>query len=459
MVILYNESNKISIKAFPILEKGTLSYVGKGIRSIFFMPDEEKKDTSKQSFKALLETYQVVIPQVGDVVECEVIAIDKGAVRLDIAGVTIGVVRGRELFAESSEYAGLKVGDKVEATVIDSENENGEMELSFRIAGYQRAWDGVQKSMKDGMAIKAKVLAANKGGLMMQVGALGGFMPVSQLAPDNYPRVAGGDKQQILEKLQQIIGKELDVKVIDANEREEKLIVSEKAVWEDSQKAVLDAFKIGDIVEGQVSALTSFGAFIKFGEGLEGLVHISEIAWKRIDHPRDVLKAGDNIKAQIIQLDKSKIYLSIKRMVDDPWKNVKDKFKVGDVVKGKILKTEPFGLMVALDAEIHGLAHISELANKSIVDIKNEFTIGEERDFEIVSLEPPEHRLGLRIAGLKKEAKKEEEVKIEDKDKAVEKPKDEKVEDQEDSTEKNKEDATISEEVAVNDKKEDEVKK
>ncbi|MFH1292430.1 MAG: S1 RNA-binding domain-containing protein [bacterium] len=355
---------------------------------------------SAGNFKALLEAHNVDIPKVDDVVECNVIAIDKGSVRLDIKGITVGVVRGHELFTESSEYTSLKEGDKVEATVIDLENENGEMELSFRIAGYRKAWDNAKKWMEQAMAIKSRVLSANKGGLMIRVGALPAFMPVSQLSPENYPRVSGGDKSRILEKLQELINKDLEVKIIDVDEKEEKLIVSEKAVWEDSQKVVLDSYKIGDQVDGEVSALTSFGAFVKFGDGLEGLIHISEIAWKRIDHPRDVLRVGDKIKAQIIQLDKSKIYLSIKRLVEDPWKKVKDKYKAGDKVVGKILKVEPFGMMVALDEEIHGLAHISELSDKPVINIHDLFKAGEEREFIIVSLEPPEHRLGLRLAGV-----------------------------------------------------------
>lgn len=271
--------------------------------------------------------------------------------------------------------------------------------------------------MKDGMTIKAKVLAANKGGVMMQTTAITGFMPVSQLSPEHYPRVAGGDKNRILEKLQELIGKELEVKVIDVNEKEEKLIVSEKAVWEDSQKAVLESYKVGDVVDGEVSALTSFGAFVKFGEGLEGLVHISEIAWQRIDHPKDVIKVGDQIKAQIIQLDHSKIYLSLKRLVDDPWKSVKDKYKVGDEVKGKILKIEPFGLMVALDKDIHGLAHVSELSDEPIANLNDKFKLGQETNFVVVSLEPTEHRLGLRVAGVKGKVvkKAEEKLKVEEK--------------------------------------------
>jgi len=366
------------------------------------------KNVAKQDFKTLLAGININVPKVGEVVKGKIISVDRGEVRMDIEGVTTGVIRGRELFAESREYADLKAGDEAEATVIDLENENGEMELSFRIAGYQRAWDGMKKLMKDGLTIKAKVVSANKGGLMMRVDALSGFMPVSQLSPDHYPRVTGGDKNRILDKLREMQGKEFEVKVIDADEKEEKLIVSERAVWEDSQKAVLEAYKIGDIVTGEISALTSFGAFVKFGEGLEGLIHISEIAWQRIDHPKDVLKVGDSVKAQIIQLDHSKIYLSIKRLVEDPWKQVKDKYKMGDKVKGKIIKVEPFGLMIALDKEIHGLAHISELSDEPINNINDKFKLGQELEFEVVSVEPTEHRLGLKVAGVKGKSKKED---------------------------------------------------
>ncbi len=365
------------------------------------MPNSEQDLSKKQDFKTLLQTHFTNMPKVGDVVKGKVLALDKGEIHIDIEGMTTGVVRGQELFAESREYANLKVGDTVEGTVIEIENENCEMELSFRIAGFKKAWDTMRSLMKDGLTIKAKVLAANKGGLMMQVEALSGFMPVSQLNPDHYPRVSGGDKNRILDKLRELVNKELEVKVIDADEKEEKLIVSERAVWEDSQKAVLDSYKVGDSVEGEISALTSFGAFIKFGESLEGLIHISEIAWQRIEHPKDVLKVGDRVKAQIIQLDHSKIYLSMKRLVDDPWKNVREKYKEGDKVTGKIIKIEPFGLMISLDKEIHGLAHISELSDDPINNINEIFKIGQDLEFEVMSVEPAEHRLGLKVAGVK----------------------------------------------------------
>jgi len=383
----------------------------------------DKAKTKKGgNFEELLNNYFSNVPAVGDIVKGKILSIDNGAVRIDVNGVTTGVVRGKELFSESDVYANLKVGNEIEAVVVELENESGEVELSFRIAGYEQVWTKMKGLVDSGLAVPAKILQANKGGLMVQVDALVSFLPVSQLSPENYPRVPGGDKERILEHLKALIGKTLQVKVIDVDQKDEKLIVSEKAIWEDDQKAVLESYKVGDMVDGEVSALTSFGAFIKFGEGLEGLVHISEIVWQRIEHPRDVLKVGQKVKAQIIDLNKSKIYLSIKRLVQDPWKAVKDLYKVGDIVKGEVHKVEPFGLMVKLDDEIHGLAHISELSDKTIHDsreLESMFEVGKEYDFEIVNIEPAEHRLGLRAAGLKKKKKEEtteevkEEVKVE----------------------------------------------
>src|SRR3989338_3333716 len=295
----------------------------------------EKKDGQ---FADLLKNFPAQTPKTSDVLSGRVISVDSGAVRIDLGGIAIGIVRGKELFAESDQYTNLKVGDEFEATVLEDENEAGEVELSFRSAGNQRVWDRMNQMMRDAVTVPSKVLSANKGGLMMQVDAVAGFLPVSQLNPDHYPRVPGGDKNRILEQLKLLIGKELQVKIIGAMQEEDKLIVSEKAVWEDEQKAVLDAYKIGDVIEGDVSALTSFGGFVRFGEGLEGLIHISEIVWQRIDHPLDVLKVGDHVKAQIIDLNKSKIYLSMKRLVEDPWKTVKENYSVGQLVEGEVHK-------------------------------------------------------------------------------------------------------------------------
>jgi ribosomal protein S1 len=220
--------------------------------------------------------------------------------------------------------------------------------------------------------------------------------------------VAGGDKTRILEKLKEIVGNSLDVKIIDVNEEGGKLIVSEKAVWETKQVTVISKYKVGDTIEGDVTAVTDFGAFVRFDANLEGLVHISEIAWQRIDHPRDVLKVGDHVKAEVINIDGSKIFLSMKKLVDDPWKKVSGKFTVGQNVKGKVIKINPFGLFVELDQDIHGLAHISELSAKPVKDVNEIARVGDELEFRIMTIEPENHRLGLSLRKAKEEDQKEE---------------------------------------------------
>ncbi len=354
------------------------------------------------------------MPQVADTVSGTVISASRREVKIDIGGLLIGVVRGRELFAESSLYSTLKVGDTIEATVIELENENGEMELSFKYAGEAKAWTHMKSLFTSGETIDAKVLDANKGGLLVKVEHVTGFLPVSQLAPEHYPRVSGGAKTRILEKLKEYVGCNFKVKVLDANEQDGKLIVSEKAVWEDEQKNVIAQYKVGDSVEGTVTAIADFGAFVKFPLNatdetscLEGLVHISEIAWQRIDHPRDYLKVGDIVKSKIIGIEGSKIFLSNKQLTDNPWANVGEKYKVGDIVEGTILKLNPFGFFVELDKDIHGLAHISELDSKPVADMKSVGKPGDRMKFAVVSVEPEKHRLGLSLKAMKKKKKGE----------------------------------------------------
>lgn len=358
----------------------------------------------------LLDEGLFLIPKVGDTIKGRVLSTKGREIRIDIRGLTTGVVRGRELYAEADAYKNIKDGDEVEATVVDAENENGEVELSFRYAGQQRAWKDLNELSSSGDAISVKVLDANKGGLIVRVNHVQGFLPVSQLAPEHYPRVAGGDKQKIFEKLRSFIGESMRVRVLDVHEDDGKLIVSEKAVWEEEQKNVIAQCRVGDVVAGDVSAVADFGAFVKFyptgsTTPLEGLVHISEIAWQRIDHPRDVLKINDNVRAEIIGIEGSKIFLSMKKLTEDPWKSVAKRYKVGEWVEGKIIKVNPFGFFVELDADIQGLAHVSELADKPVEDPTTLAKPGEVMKFRIVSVEPNEHRLGL---SLKKEDTKAE---------------------------------------------------
>lgn len=365
---------------------------------------EEVKSKAPQLKKMLAEGDFIKIPKVGDIIVGKIIDIGKSEVRIDIDGLTTGVVRGREFYDESNEHSDLKVGDEVEATVLDLENENGEMELSFRFAGHQRAWSRLAELQTSGEITEVAITDANKGGLIVSLGKVSGFLPVSQLMPEHYPRVPGGDKQKILERLKSYVGSAFSVKVLDINEGEDKLIVSEKAAWEEKQRTVIASYKIGNIVEGAITAVTDFGIFIEFGENLEGLIHISELAWQRIDDPADFIKVGDKVKAQIINIEGSKIFLSMKRLKEDPWREVEQRYKVGDVVKGRVLKVNPFGLFVELDADIHGLAHISELADHPVEDPREIAKPGEVLEFKILSIEPHNHRLGLSRKALLKPA-------------------------------------------------------
>jgi len=390
-----------------------------------------KTQASNSEFGRLLDEVQFKVPALGDVLKGKVITASKNEVKIDVGGIMTAVVRGKELFAEAEEYADLKAGAEVEATVIELENENGEIECSFRYAGKIKAWEKLNQARAEQKPIIVKVLDANKGGLMVRAGSVKGFLPVSQLTPENYPRVEGGDKNKILEILKSYVNREFTVKVMDADEREEKLIVSEKMAWEENQKEIMLKYQVGNRIKGKITAVTDFGAFVEFDDKMEGLVHISEIAWQRIDDPRDIVKVGDAVEAEIIKIDGTKIFLSMKKLKADPWSEVEKKYRVGDIVKGKVLKVNPFGLFVELDPEIHGLAHISELSDKPVTDVNTIAKANETIDFRVISVEPKEHRLGLSIKAIKEPVKAKAEKAEEAKEEKSEEPKAKKAEEKE----------------------------
>jgi len=380
--------------------------------------EKNNQDLNSEDYKELLDKYFTKAPNIGDMVKGNVISASKSEVKLDIDGVMTGIVRGPELYEEDDDYANLKPGDSVEATVIDQENENGDLELSFRYAGQEKAWSDLREAYAKHTILKIKVVDSNKGGLLVKYRQIPGFLPVSQLAPENYPRVNGGDKGKILERLRSFAGRDFEAKVMTLEEKEDKIIFSEKEAWNEKQKDVINKYKVGTAVEGDVTAVTDFGVFISFGENLEGLIHISELAWQRIDDPADLFRVGDKIKAEVISVENSKIFLSAKKLIKDPWHDVEEKFKVGETVKGTILKVNPFGLFVSLNDDIHGLAHISQLDISPKEKITDRFKVGDKENFEIVSIESKDHRLGLAYND--KQAKKnieKEPVKAEAEDK------------------------------------------
>ncbi|MEA3273228.1 MAG: S1 RNA-binding domain-containing protein [Patescibacteria group bacterium] len=356
----------------------------------------------------LLAKTKTQIPEIGNLVKGSVIDISKNAIYLDLGILGTGLVMGREMKDGLGISDNLKKGDTVEATVIELENEDGYMELSLREAGYEKTWDEIERKKKEEETIETKILAANRGGLMVEINGITGFLPVSQLANENYPRVEDGDKNKILQLLNGLLDKMIDVRIIDIDRENEKLIVSEKATLSEKEEKEIKKFKVGEIVEGTVSGIVDFGAFIKFPpvgktmkntdskDVLEGLIHISELAWQLISNPHDIVRVGEKVKCKIIGIDNNRISFSVRALEKDPWSQVNKKYKVGSIVKGEITKFNPFGAFVQLDKDIHGLAHISELNRlahgKNIEDL---LSAGESYKFKILSIEPKNHRMGL----------------------------------------------------------------
>lgn len=356
-----------------------------------------------QSMNELLEKAadHLQILEEGQVVKGRILSLGKNEVYVDIDSVGIGVVRGRELLDDEQVLSALKVGDEVYASVVEQENREGNIELSFRKAGQERVWQSLREKLENKETVQTKILEANKGGLMVKLNGVLGFLPVSQLSLEHYPRVEEGDKNKILAVLRGYVGQDFDVRIITAEPSEEKLIVSERAVLEDELMNKIGKLTIGQVVDGEVTGVVDFGAFVRFGDNMEGLVHISELAWQRIENPKDIIKVGDKAKAQIIAIDNDRISLSLKRLMKDPWEDAVKKYSIGQVVSGKVVKLAPFGAFVELDTDIHGLAHIGELSDKEITDASEVLKEGEDHEFKIISIEPAEHRLGLSIKALK----------------------------------------------------------
>ena len=225
-----------------------------------------------------------------------------------------------------------------------------------------------------------------------------GFLPASQLSFKHYPRVEGGDKERIFQELQKMVGTSLKVKILDLNPEENKLIFTEKGLDVEEMRKTLASYHIGDIVEGEITGVVDFGAFMKFNAiGLEGLIHLSEIDWTLVGNPREILKAGDKVTAKIIDIQGDKISLSLKQLKIDPWLHVSDAYHKDQVVKGKVTKFNPFGAFVELSPDIQGLAHISEFGTEQ--KMRDILILGNIYEFTILLVDPKDHRISLALIG------------------------------------------------------------
>lgn len=379
---------------------------------------------------------EIQLPKLGDLVDGTVINIINNRILVDLCGgAMVGIIMGKERQDSMKTADELKSGDPVKAVVVEDENEDGFLVLSLRKAAQNLAWDRFLHMYESGETFEVSAQEANKGGLLLEIDSIKSFIPVSQLAPMHYPRVNNANSQEILKRLQKLIGIKFNVRIINVDKENGKLILSERAAFEHERSKSLGGLKIGKKVRGRISGVVKFGIFVAF-DGLEGLVHISEIAWGHVSNPADYGKIGDEVDAMIIGVEGDKISLSMKRLVADPWVEAAKKYKVGDIIEGKISRITSFGAFIQLEPEIHGLIHLSEISDEKVDDIEKFIKVGQHVKTKIINVDLDEHRIGLSIkvmsekpktpesessesdseqgaAGAEEEKKSETEVKVE----------------------------------------------
>ena len=378
----------------------------------------------------------------GELVEGTVVFRGKNKLLLDLQGVATGIVSGRELRDSFNTFKNLKLGDIVSTMVLEEENEEGMVVLSLRMASQQKAWEHFHRLIDEDGTMEFIAQEANKGGLLANMDGIRTFLPVSQLAPMHYPRVNNADAGEIINRLGKYVGHKFTVKIITMDEEAGKIVVSERAAMAEERSKALESLTIGDAKEGIVTGVVKFGLFVAF-DGLEGLVHISEIAWGHVKNPAEHAEVGDKVNVKIIGVDGDKLSLSVKQMTKDPWEEIAERYPVGKKVSGSVVRFADYGAFVKLEKDINGLIHVTELAHHKVTDPSEVLSIGTKVEAQVINIDIDERRIGLSLKALQpidketlerikaeeaaEEAAKEEVAKKEEK-KEVEEEKEEKEE-------------------------------
>lgn len=332
-------------------------------------------------------------PQLDSLVEGPVIGIEKSSVYIDLAPFGTGIIYGREFQNAKDIIKKINVGDLVKAKVIGLSDDNGYIELSLKEAKQALIWSEAEKAVRAKTVLELTIKDANKGGLILEWQGIAGFLPASQLKPDHYPRVEDSDKDKIQKELKKLVGKKISVAIISALPKEGKLIFSEKESTPEEREGVIARYGVGDELDCTVAGLVDFGVFLKIEEGLEGLVHISEIDWGLVDDPRAFFKIGDKVRAKIIEIKDGKISLSIKALKENPWKGFEGSLKKGDIVKGVVIKFNKHGALASIKEGVAGLVHNSLFGGES--KLREKLELGKTYNFQITLFEPKDQRMTL----------------------------------------------------------------
>ncbi len=359
--------------------------------------DEEKEEVTSGAQKEDLMTHilntSLTPPSVDDVVEGKVIGVEKAKVFIDIPPFGTGIIYGREFINARDIIKKINIGDTVAGKVIGISNKDGYIEISLKEARQALIWSEAEDAIRDKKIFELAVQEANKGGLILTWQGITGFLPASQLKTEHYPRVADGDKDRILEELKKLVGQKISVAIIGASPKEGKLIFSEKNPEQKNKDYIIGKYALGDEVVGEVTGMVDFGVFVKLEEGLEGLVHISEIDWALVENPKLLFHIGEKVKVKIIEIKDGKISLSIKALKENPWKDAEKKYKKDDAVDGVIIKFNKHGALASIEEGIAGLVHISEFGSDQIMHDKLE--LGKSYKFKITMFDAKEQKMTL----------------------------------------------------------------
>lgn len=352
-----------------------------------------KASASSEDIMSSLVSETPAPPVIDDMVEGPVIGIEKSRVYVDLHPFGTGIIYGREYNNARDIIRNINVGDSIAAKIVDVDGVNGYFELSLKEARQALIWAEVEELIRDKAALDLPISDANKGGLIIEWKGIQGFLPASQLSGEHYPRVEDGDKQKILDELKRLVGERLSVTILSANPKENKLIFTEKKQETKEKAEILDKYEVGEIVEGEISGMVDFGVFVKLEEGLEGLVHISEIDWSLVEDPRELYNIGDKVRVQVIEIKDGKISLSIKALKENPWIEADSKYKKGDSVEGVIIKHNRHGALASVEEGIAGLVHVSEF--KSEEELRESLELGKTYPFTITLFDAKEQRMAL----------------------------------------------------------------
>ena len=333
-------------------------------------------------------------PQVDDLVEGPVISIDKGAVYVDLPPFGTGIIYGREFMNARDIIRKINVGDIVAGKVVGIGGKEGYIEISLKEARQAIIWNEAEEAIREKRVLELPITDANKGGLIINWQGITGFLPASQLKPEHYPRISDGDKDKILDELRKLVGEKLSVQIIGVNPKEGKLIFSEKSPETKDKEDIVSRYVLGDELTGEVTGLVDFGIFVKIEDGLEGLVHISEIDWGLVENPKAMFKIGEKVRVKVIEIKDGKISLSIKALKENPWKDAAKAYKKDDVVEGVIIKYNKHGALASIEEGVAGLIHVSEFGGQE-EKLRSTLEMGKVYSFKITLFDPREQKMAL----------------------------------------------------------------